>query len=150
MIAVTILAIALVASLALISKSVQSAVLSQNRLTASYLAYEGADLIRNIRDNNWENPNYPILVPWTDGWSDCNNCEIDYTVNALSDVGDPYLKIDDNDLYNYTNGVNTIFKRRISVSTVSGRERNISVSVVWNYRGIDYSEDIVGVLYNWR
>ena len=150
-IAVAILATGIVASLTLVSKSIRSVSVSQNRLVASYLAQEGLELVRNARDNNWKDSNYPTSVNWDDGWSDCTDCEIDYTVNTVSDIGDPVLKLDTSNFYNYTSGTDTIFKRRVTVVTIVANEQKQIISeVAWIDRGNNYSMSVEGYLYNWQ
>ncbi len=144
-IAVAILATAIVASLALISKSIQSVSISQNRLIASYLSHEGIEIVRNIRDNNWKNGR-----AWDEGWTDCANCEIDYTLNTLADGGDPFLKIDNTNFYNYNSGTDTKFKRRITVSSVNANQKRIISQVVWDDRGKNFSAEVEGFFYNWQ
>lgn len=149
-VSVSILAAIAVGSLTLVSKSMQSVSISQNRLIASYLAQEGIELARNIRDGNWKDNNYPVSVNWDDGMPNCNNCEMDYTMNALADAGDPFLKLDSNNFYNYSSGTNTIFKRRISVSSVSSRQKQVTSKIVWKYRRKDYNLAVKAFLYNWQ
>lgn len=149
-ISVSILAAMVVGSLALISKSTQSVYLSQNKLIASYLAQEGIEIVRNVRDGNWKNGN-----DWDEDLLDCVNCEMDYTMNVLADEtmegGDPYLKLENN-FYNYSSGVdkNTIFKRHISVSSVSGEQKQVISEIVWQYRGVDYDLAVTAFLYIWQ
>lgn len=146
---VSILAAIAVGSLTLVSKSVQSVSVSQNRLIASYLAQEGIEIIRNIRDGNWEDEDYPIIIDWDNGLSNCADCEIDYTMNSLADGGDPFLKLDSDNFYNYSSGSDTIFQRRISVSSVSEQQKRVIAEIAWKYRGNDYSLAVETVLYNW-
>ena len=154
MVAVSILAAISVGSLTLISKSMQSASLSQNRLIASYLAQEGIELARNVRDSNWADNMYPVSVNWDDDLPDCVNCEMDYTnnvlANAITEAGDPYLKLDSNSFYNYSSGTNTIFKRHITLSSISAEQKQVVSEVVWKYKGKDYNLAVETFLYNWR
>lgn len=144
-IAVALLAISIVASVALISKSIQSRTVSQNRLMASYLAQEGIELVINIRDNNWKNGN-----AWNKDWEDCVNCEIDHEKKKIKDEGDPFLKIDDKKFYNYNKGVDTKFKRRITITTISADQKKVSSEVVWSSRGKNFNVTIEGLVYNWQ
>ena len=149
-VSVSVLAAIAVGSLTLISKSMQSAFISQNRLAASYLAQEGIELVRNVRDSNWEDNNYPVSVNWDDGLPNCAKCEMDYTTNVLADGGDPFLKLDSDNFYNYSSGTDTIFKRRISVSSISARQKQVTAEVMWNYKGKNYDLAIETFLYNWQ
>ena len=69
-----------------------------DRLTATYLAQEGVEIIRNIRDNNWLNiqhancdPGYSCSYNWYDNLLDndlnslcpaSGGCELDYTTDT--------------------------------------------------------------------
>ena len=149
-ISVAILAAMVVGSLTLISKSMQSAFISQNRLIASYLAQEGIELVRNVRDSNWEDDDYPVSVDWDDDLPDCENCEMDYTTNVLADGGDPFLKLDSDNFYNYSLGADTIFRRRISLKTIFDRQKQVIVEIIWQYQGSDHNLAVTAFLYNWQ
>jgi len=60
--AIFILTVAVFGSFALIQRIAVFAYASQTKLTAYYLAQEGIENVRNIRDNNWLQGN-----GWTDG-----------------------------------------------------------------------------------
>ena len=108
---------------------------SVDRLTASYLAQEGMEIVRNIREINWLNMDVgnPTNASWLDGLSlygannnfDCNTqgCEVDYTTTGsssnlvLRQVGD-YLNIDTNGFYGYGAGTPTKFKRKIIITPI--------------------------------
>ena len=58
-----------------------------SRLTAAYLAQEGIEIVRNMRDNNW----LDVYQGWKKGLSDtntdCSNgCEADYRTGTLIDA----------------------------------------------------------------
>ena len=110
---------------------------TEDRLTAAYLAQEGMEVIRNIRDSNWlnadANTNPDTIVPWDDGLSECEQstgCEVDYKTTGPDSLGfnlnpvrpwaEDYLKIDPiNGFYNCNTGTTTKFKRKIKIQTAS-------------------------------
>ena len=51
LVAITILMIAIAGPLSIASKSLNSALYSKDQMTASYLAQEGMELVRNLKDN---------------------------------------------------------------------------------------------------
>ncbi len=55
LISVFLITVGLLATVALISKSMMESMDSRNQLIAGELAQEGIELVRNIRDNNWAN-----------------------------------------------------------------------------------------------
>jgi len=108
---------------------------SSDRLVAAYLAQEGMEIVRNIRDTNWLNMDTCIsetcLYHWDDGLnlSSCSStgCEADYNSTVLSGSFGSYLRIDPfkfdsagSGFYNYdVMGSETKFKRKIKVSQVA-------------------------------
>lgn len=119
---------------------------ASNRLTATYLAQEGMEIVRNIRDTNWLNMDAenPPGATWVDNFSVCeaNGCEMDYTSGVKNFVSSlpispwvgRYLKIDDDGFYNYSNGDQSKFMRRIIIKPVDGADYVIKVftQVSWD------------------
>src|SRR4051812_26467647 len=52
MVAVTLLSVAIVAPMSLTAQSLGSAYYARDEVTAFYLAQEGLEVVRNVRDNN--------------------------------------------------------------------------------------------------
>jgi prepilin-type N-terminal cleavage/methylation domain-containing protein len=104
-----------------------------NQLTGTYLAQEGMEIVRNIRDTNWLNMDarYSFGEDYNYSWLKnidlcANGCEADYTTNTdgysvmLPWSGDGnYLNIDSsidtNGFYSYKTGSRTKFKRKIII-----------------------------------
>jgi len=145
---------------------------ASNRLMAAYLAQEGMEVVRNIRDTNWlkiaegSDPD----VEWTDGLLDCSagdgGCQADYKTDGttfsplISYGGDgDYLRIDSNGFYSYSTGTDTKFKRKIIITPPSISNNyimNVSVQVIWrekstilNPAGEEGSITTEEDLYNW-
>ena len=79
------------------------------RLTAAYLAQEGTEIVRNIRDNNWldENSAGQTTAYWKTGLTNCSNylgCEADYESTTLPAYNNNYLYIDSDGFYSYKSG----------------------------------------------
>ena len=121
-----------------------------NKLIANYLAQEGIEIVRNIRDNNWLSDEI-----WNKGLLECNNspnfCEIDYNDTELqSTTSLRYLRYDNNsNFYNYETGALTNFQRRIIITT-STASTSVEVSVIWHNRGKTSSTTAQEILYNWK
>ncbi len=123
-------------------------------ITADYLAQEGIEIIKNIRDNN-------ILSgsSWSQGFSICTTgCQGDYKTGTaiqttpLGAYKDTFLNNSGSGFYSYDAGVRpTIFKRKITI-TQPGSDNNIlkvDVLVTWNYNGNPFSYETVGYIYNY-
>ncbi|MGA2418049.1 MAG: prepilin-type N-terminal cleavage/methylation domain-containing protein [Candidatus Staskawiczbacteria bacterium] len=128
-----------------------------DRLTATYLAQEGMETARNIRDINWLNMDQnPGTASWVDGLTagginngiDCTQgCEADYESTRMSPwVDTDYLKIDSSQngsgFYNYTSGTDTKFKRKIIITCLPDKDCTdtsdyiikVVVQVSWNQK----------------
>lgn len=125
-------------------------------LTAVYLAQEGIEIVRNIRDGNWLEGN-----SWDDGLA-AGDWEADYAMSQGADLvswSDPGrdLKIDGG-FYKYSispSATSTPFKRKITISKtnldgVPGYDQmKVKVKVTWEAKG---QHEILAeeYLYNWR
>jgi len=68
--AIFILTVGVFASFSLIQQSLVATSLNESKLAAYYLAQEGLEIIRNIRDNNWLLRRTDADVSWNDGLTD--------------------------------------------------------------------------------
>lgn len=132
-----------------------------NRFTASYLAGEGMEIVRNVRDNNWlksTNPDNPIT--WDNGLAICaQGCQADYktgtTTEAISLVPYSdlsYLSINNDGFYSYetNDATETKFRRKIVINTVDTDILKVTVTVYWpNGQGGEGELSVEGYLYNW-
>ena len=124
---------------------------SANRIHAVYLAKEGVEIVRNIRDTNW--------IEWSPGWDDglgAGNWEADYDDSNLTACSGActfsnlrFLNIDGNGFYSYSAGTATRFKRRIGIS-IAVDKIEVEVEVSWQKRGKDYSLIVQENLYDWK
>lgn len=72
-IAITILVVALVATLVLIVTSINASREARNKLIATNLAREGIEVIRNIRDSNWVDSTLQCNDPTCSNETDCTD-----------------------------------------------------------------------------
>lgn len=124
---------------------------SANRIQAAYLAKEGIEVVRNLRDNNWIN--------WRDFDFNLNDgfYEIWYADQNLDPCGAPcsfgdlrYFLIDGSGFYNYLADTPTKFKRRITLNHIGVDELNVTVDVFWQKRGQIHSINVQENLYDWK
>ena len=140
---------------------------SSDRFTAAYLAQEGIEIVRNIRDTNWIEDKDWTTGLW-DGSADCSSgCEYeaDYkTFGTLFPFDDNYLCFE-NDFYTLnpecSSENQTKFKRKITITpllTPGGLQDilKVSVKVFWDEKANMLHEDaeeqsitVEEYLYNW-
>jgi len=155
-----ILTVAIVGVYSSFSTIVVLTVDASSRLTAAYLAQEGIEIVRNIRDNNWIQGNN-----WNAGLLNCEyGCEADYRTGTPSEViplrdyptGGNKLKINSDNFYDYdlVDATDTKFKRKITIADQGGNVLKVSVLVTWQEKeeeGCDYGYCIQAeeYLYDW-
>jgi len=105
--------------------------ISSSRLTAAYLAQEGIEIVRNIRDTNWLT--VPLVV-WDNGIS--SREEIVALDGAASKFKRKITIFDATDLSSPSDGTPDMFK--------------VKVEVLWTEKGKDYTVAVEEHLYNWR
>lgn len=119
---------------------------SINRLTAAFLAQEGIEIVRNIRDENWIEGR-----SWNNGLTNCSSgCYGDYNDSSLiSDNDPPPLKLI-NDFFSYgdDSGNETKFKRKITIDPDPG-VLHVKSIVEWTHKGDSYDITVEDNLYNW-
>ena len=128
---------------------------ASSRFTAAYLAQEGIEIIRNIRDNNWIQGR-----GWNAGLLSCGNgCEADYKTGTPSQVtslrayptGGNRLKIDSDNFYSYnpTGGSEVKFRRKITITLVGADVLKVFVLVTWKEKEEDFDFEAEEYLYDW-
>jgi len=136
LIAISILLVGVLSAFALVSKSLASAPIIQDRLVASFLAQEKLEEIRRIRDTNFleilnpADPDDPIS-PASGHW----HTGID---NSLSDNVQVM-------------GEGTYFKRDVDVDidTDANKELIVKCKVSWETKGHEYHFWAEDHLFNW-
>ena len=134
LIAIFILILALVATIVLIVTSINAARDSMNKLVATNLSREGIEVVRNIRDSNWINPDGedwdsgligdpldipPVIPPAIPVINNIDPIELDFTPD---DFNDPLvnIKLDGNDYHQglSASGNDTLFTRLIYLNSI--------------------------------
>lgn len=137
MVAIFFVSVALPGILLAISKTIAGTEDSTLRLRAIYLAQEGIEIVRNIRDTEWlKGATSTALVS-------AGDYEADYLSTDLTSLSSlRFLKIDNDGFYQYSTGTTTPFKRKITIDKTddldgdgeADRER-VTVEVSWTKRG---------------
>ncbi len=141
-VAIVIMTIGIVGIYSLVPKITSVASTNNNNFIASQLAKEGAEIIRNIRDGNWLSDNN-FDNELTNG-----DYLIQYNSQTPITYADQFLKIDSSGFYNYEEGENTKFKRKIIISHPEVHILNVKVQVSWLGKGSPF--EVQNELYDWK
>jgi hypothetical protein len=117
---------------------------SMSKITAAYLAQEGVEIVRNIRDTNW------LQTPgnWNNGLMSCSSgCEAEYNNSSLIPLPGNPRNLTKKDFYSYDPaGTETIFSREIVITNCPlDTCLQITSTVYWGGKSITIAEN----LYNW-
>ena len=119
---------------------IRSTSYSANQLTATYLAQEGIEIVRNMRDTQIIN---------SGSWTVPNgNYRADYNDQNLSAFGGNPLLKSSGDFYNYDSGIPTIYSRRINIANTPSFIQ-VTVYVNWTERGETHQVEVQENLYDW-
>jgi type II secretory pathway pseudopilin PulG len=148
MIAITILIVAIFSIFNLIARAISLNRVVSEQYTATYLASEGIEVVKNMIDQNIQQ-----CKAWNQDITDGAH-EVQYDSAALGGVsGDP-LKFDSTrGIYSYQSGDPSVYYRTVVISTSGDQNQEIQVvsSVRWKGRsGSDTQIDVEDHLYNWR
>jgi len=143
LVAITVLVLVITGTASAIQTSISSYIFSKDQIIAFYLAQEGFEQVRNIRDENGI-----ISQHWLTGLSanssdPCyfgNACIVDpldsggvFVERCNAGPGNcPVLKQDSNGFYQYNSGSNTIFRREITLTQINATEISVQVTVNWS------------------
>lgn len=132
MFATIILVSGIVAIIPLVSFSLREAIDSRDQVIAGMLAQEGAELVQNLRDNNWvqgegafDTSKFPD--------SDHSDCQIDYNDSDVktcnNGAGSKVLKLN-GAFYEHESGNVTKFQRKIELDFINSDTQLVVTSVV--------------------
>jgi type II secretory pathway pseudopilin PulG len=138
LIAMSVLMVGIFSGFVLVTRALYNAAVIQDRLTASFLAQEGVELVRQIRDTNFIKILNNESINWRDGLADGT-----YIVEAKIREGNsinlvpveegaevPNLLYDNNidqKIYNYSLGERTVFNREIKISTITNDQMMVEL-----------------------
>jgi len=153
-IATFILTIGAVGVFTLVTHTTRFSSTATNQLVASYLAQEGVEIVRNIRDTNFVRIRKGVPgATWKDGLTGCAAmCEADYNDSSLTPVGSLNQLLLNGIRYTYDSGVPSPFPfaRNIAV-TINGPDTkmDVLVEVSWQERQTTRSVKAATELYKW-
>jgi prepilin-type N-terminal cleavage/methylation domain-containing protein len=151
LVAVFLFSVVLTSTSYALNTNLSNAILVKNNFLASGFAQEGVEIMRNLRDEDWfaSRPfgSFGGVGALPDG---------DYRVQWDSTVPVPIIGADvplrkDSGFYGYGSGNNTIFFRRITVTTITPDvEKRIVVTITWKEKKLDKSLSAEEHLFNWK
>ena len=169
-VAIAIIMIAIGGAFGLAPEGLNGARFARNQTVATYLAQEGIEVVRSIRDDNMLfQPNPEDPRNWLRGMTDCidSKCTVNTVTSSLHEcIGscDPVrFLLDPREGGVYGNGgdfdrdfdtEDTIFTREVSIeelSNIAGPnvEALITVVVYWNEGSIEKRTEIKTSLFDW-
>jgi len=155
LITITVISVGILGAYTAIQQAISTIDYARSRLTAAFLAQEGLEIIKNIRDTNLLEPG----VVWSEGLSS-GEYEIDYQdVRYLSPslsncsgcdyASLEFLKKLDGDLYNYSTGEKTKYKRKVLIEDIDPEHIRATVTVYWKTKTGYQDIQVVQELYKW-
>ncbi len=161
LVAISILIIGILNGFILVTRALYNVAVIQDRLTASFLAQEGIELVRNIRDTNFIKILQGGSVSWRQGLLDSSSGRCYIIDNNLGtrqgielketncDNSSP-LKYDSiNKIFTYQSGNDSVFHREIKIETISPNEIRILCTVKWRSKNMNFSLTVEDHLFNW-
>jgi prepilin-type N-terminal cleavage/methylation domain-containing protein len=140
LISIFIITIGVVGVFSTIVKYSQMTQEEKDHFEASYLAQEGIEIVKNIRDTNW----IEGAASWKDGLTGCLWSSDGRYIYLNSHSGGTGM-------YEYiatpqTGDIKTIFKRMITILEIEADQLDIVVDVYWNDKKVTVRENI----FNWK
>ena len=157
LIAITVLIIGILSGFILITRALYNVAVIKDRLTASFLAQEGIELTRQIRDSNFLRILSEESADWRDELGDgtyiiesrVDSEESIKLVSIAEDEDHLFLYNDILKIYNYSDGEPTNFNRKIKITTISDDEICVEAIMQWKTKRIDFDLTVEDHLYNW-
>jgi prepilin-type N-terminal cleavage/methylation domain-containing protein len=159
LIAIFVLTTGIIGIYIAIQQSISVITYSYSRLTAAYLAQEGIEIIRNIKDTNLLEKRSDSSNPWNENL-EAGDWEAEYSQvqnidPALYSCPSPcdfnalrFLRLNGG-FYNYASGDRTKFKRKISITRVGDDILKVQVTIYWQGRQKVHNLILQENLYNW-
>lgn len=170
LVAVSIMTISIAGPLYTASRAIVAAQNARDQLTASYLAQEGIEYVRMMRDNAYlavRNQSDASSAAWATflagigtSCASPNFCTLDpdptlgvgigSSIKVCSGTCAP-LYLSTANIYNQReDGAKTAFTRTIQVNDVTGTDKQVVSEVLWDFHGTQYSVTVTDHLTPWQ
>lgn len=172
LVAVSIFTLSVLGLMAVLSEGLADTSYTKNKIIGAYLAQEGVEYIRNLRDTyvlygasgqaGWNAFNLKMTGANCD---QANGCYFgDLIAGAFTDTSQPMIDIpliacgvscatllydSASGKYNYTTGVNSVFIRKIRTVAISANETEVFSTVYWTKGSGTYQMTFSESLFNW-
>ncbi|MFZ2501014.1 MAG: prepilin-type N-terminal cleavage/methylation domain-containing protein [Minisyncoccia bacterium] len=168
MVAVTILALSVSGPLFMASRALVAAETARDQFTASYLAQEGVEYVRALRDDEYLKVyTGNTVLAWGNFMSSVIQCRTSPDTTAACDFDPaipslaPCTRINgqctsplylSNGIYTpgITTGVKTSFTRTIKLVDINANDEKIVSTVSWSFHEIPYSVTVIDHLTPWQ
>jgi len=158
--AILVISIGVLTAYGVVQRILTYTIDSSDRITAAYLAKEGVEIVRNIRDTNWIN-NRDFDFGLIDASCLLGYWEIEYdklnlnccsSCDGTNDFNDlRFFKTDFSGYYSYSfGGRDSKFKRKITITSIAANELKIVVEVLWSKRGQAHNITVQENIYDWK
>lgn len=153
LVAVAVLMMALLGPFSIAQQSLKSAYYARDQVTAFYLAQEGVEFVRAVRDQNYLAGN-----AWLSGIGDtCTNtlCTVDFPnfsyASCPQNTCAPIKVSQIGGLYNHASGIDSPFTRTVTLvpSGSNADQVIVSVTISWRSAGVSRTFTIEERLFNW-
>lgn len=152
LVAVAVLLMALLGPFAIAQQSLRSAYYARDQVTAYYLAQEGIEFVRAIRDEN-----YLSGEDWLTGIAACTDqpCTVDmqnFEYELCPNGVCPPVRISAvGGLFNQSTGEESKFTRRVTLTPVQDMpdEMILTVTISWVSSGIPRAFSLQERIFNW-
>jgi prepilin-type N-terminal cleavage/methylation domain-containing protein len=153
--AIFIITMGMMGVFSLVQQAISFITVSSSRLVATYLAQEGIEIARNIRDGNWLEAR-TTETAWDDGLSAGEYYSFDYRSQTIPDSSNCYTREwhnyleFDGSFYSCSCDSNAKFQRKIKIVPVGADILEITVEVSWQERGRIHQVKAREDLYQWH
>ncbi len=163
LVAIGILSLSITATFTAVQNGIQSSTTAKDQTIAFYLAQEGMEFIKNIRDENALNSLDGSPTHWLYGMSSAPSdpcyfgefCVIDSPQKTITQCSGglgtcPVLRQEaSSGLFGYNSGwPATTFKREIQFQQISANEVTVLMNISWTYRGQSKSFQVSELFFN--
>lgn len=122
MLSMAVMTVGIIAALQLFSSGTAQSMESRDQTIGAMLAQEGAEVVQNIRDNNWAARNTrPAFDNLPTASAETDNCRVSYLSTSMTDavcgseLSDKSLYLSVSNYYVLDSGTLTKFKRKIII-----------------------------------